>query len=422
MASNPTAERVGRYRWVICGLLFAATVINYVDRQMLGVLKPLLSDEMRWSETDYANIVFWFQAAYALSYLFFGRFIDRIGARLGYAVAFIVWQAAHMAHAGAHGLVQFIAVRVALGVGEAGSFPAGLKAVTEWFPKRERAFATGIFNAGSNVGAIVTPLVIPAMTIAWGWRTAFVVTGAVSMLWLIAWLAVYKIPRESKRVGAAELAHIESDPADPQEKVGWGKVLRKRETWAFATAKFLTDPVWWMFLFWLPDFFAKTYHLDLKSFGPPLVAVYVLADIGSIGGGWLSLKLIRGGRTVNFGRKTAMLICAFLVLPVVFAQEVQSLWLAVLIIGVAAAAHQGFSANLFNLPGDVFPRSAVASVVGIGGMFGAIGGMLFAKYTGYILDKLGTYTPMFIYAASAYLVAIVILHLLSPRLQPVDVR
>jgi ACS family hexuronate transporter-like MFS transporter len=422
IASNPTAERVGRYRWVICGLLFAATVINYVDRQMLGVLKPVLSTEMAWTETDYANIVFWFQAAYALSYVFFGRVIDRIGARLGYAVAFLVWQVAHMAHAGAHGLVQFIAVRVALGVGEAGSFPAGLKAVTEWFPKRERAFATGIFNAGSNVGAIVTPLVVPAITIAWGWRAAFVITGVASLIWLVAWLAVYKLPRESKRVGAAELAHIESDPADPEQKVGWGKVLRKRETWAFAAAKFLTDPIWWMFLFWLPDFFAKTYHLDLKSFGPPLVAVYVLADIGSIGGGWLSLKLIRGGRTVNFGRKTAMLICALLVMPVVFAQEVQSLWLAVLIIGVAAAAHQGFSANLFNLPGDVFPRSAVASVVGIGGMFGAVGGMLFAKYTGYILDKLGTYTPMFIVAASAYLIGLAIVHLLSPRLQPVDVR
>jgi ACS family hexuronate transporter-like MFS transporter len=420
--SAATAERIGRYRWVICGLLFVATVINYVDRQMLGILKPTLSTEMSWSETDYANIVFWFQAAYALSYVFFGRFIDQIGARLGYAVAFLVWQVAHIAHAGAHGLVQFIAVRVALGIGEAGSFPAGLKAVTEWFPKRERAFATGIFNAGSNVGAIVTPLVVPVITLAWGWRAAFVVTGVVSLLWLIAWLAVYKIPRESKRVGAAELAHIESDPADPEHKIGWSAVLSKRETWAFATAKFLTDPVWWMFLFWLPDFFAKTYHLDLKSFGPPLVAVYILADVGSIGGGWLSLKLIRGGRTINFGRKTAMLICALLVIPVIFAQEVQSLWLAVLIIGVAAAAHQGFSANLFNLPGDVFPRRAVASVVGIGGMFGAVGGMLFAKYTGYILDKLGTYTPMFIYAASAYLLGLGILHLLSPRLQPVEVK
>jgi MFS transporter, ACS family, hexuronate transporter len=422
LAANPPSERIGRYRWVICALLFAATVINYVDRQMLGVLKPHLSNELSWSETDYANIVFWFQAAYALSYVLFGRFIDRIGARWGYAVAFVVWQIAHIAHAGARTLGHFILVRVALGIGEAGSFPAGLKAVTEWFPKKERAFATGIFNAGSNVGAIVTPLVVPVITIAWGWRAAFVVTGVVSLIWLAAWLWVYKTPREHKRISAGELAHIESDPADPEQKIGWLKLLPKRETWAFATAKFLTDPIWWMFLFWLPDFFAKTYNLDLKSFGPPLVAVYILADVGSIGGGWLSLRLIRSGKSINVARKTAMLVCALLVTPVVFAQQVQQLWLAVLIIGVAAAAHQGFSANLFNIPGDVFPRRAVASVVGIGGMFGAIGGMLMAKYTGYVLDKLGTYTPMFIIAASAYLIGLLIVHLLSPRLQPIEVK
>jgi ACS family hexuronate transporter-like MFS transporter len=414
--------RIGRYRWVICALLFLATVINYVDRQMLGVLKPVLSEDLGWSETDYANIVFWFQAAYAVSYVLFGRFIDRIGARWGYAVAFIIWQIAHIAHAGARELSHFIAVRIALGAGEAGSFPAGLKAVTEWFPKRERAFATGIFNAGSNVGAIVTPLLVPAITLTMGWRAAFVITGVVSLLWLVVWLWIYRAPRENKIVRAPELAHIESDPPDPEAKVGWLAVVLKRETWAFALAKFLTDPIWWMFLFWLPDFFAKTYDLDLKSFGPPLVAVYLLADVGSVAGGWLSLRLMRRGHSINVARKTAMLVCALLVTPVVFAQQVDQLWLAVLIIGVAAAAHQGFSANLFNLPGDVFPRRAVASVVGIGGMLGAVGGMLMAKYTGYVLDKLGTYTPMFIVAALAYLIGLAIVHVLSPRLMPVELR
>lgn len=418
-----SSTRVGRHRWVICGLLFIATVINYVDRQILGILKPVLSDELQWSEVDYANIVFWFQAAYAMAYVVWGRTVDRVGARWGYFVAFAIWQVAHIAHAGASSVAHFIAARAALGVGEAGSFPAGLKAVTEWFPKRERAFATGVFNAGSNVGAIITPLIIPSITIALGWQAAFVITGVVSLLWLVLWLMFYRTPRLSKRVGAAELAHIESDPPDPQvAQVGWGTVLRKKETWAFAIAKFLTDPIWWMFLFWLPDFFAKTYNLDLQSYGPPLVMVYLLADIGSIAGGWFSLKLIRGGRSINFARKTAMLICALLVTPMFFAQQVSSLWLAVLIVGLAAAAHQGFSANLFTLPGDVFPRRAVGSVIGIGGMFGALGGMLMAKYVGYVLERLGTYTPMFIIAGTVYLVALLLIHLLSPRLQEVDVK
>lgn len=421
--TDAPSARIGRYRWVICGLLFLATVINYVDRQMLGVLKPTLSTEFGWSETDYADIVFWFQAAYAVSYLFFGRIVDRIGSKWGYAIAFVIWQVAHIAHAGARSLGHFFLVRMALGIGEAGNFPAGLKAVAEWFPKRERAFATGIFNAGSNIGAIVTPLIIPAITLSMGWRAAFVITGVVSMLWLVAWLWIYRTPRESNRVGATELAHIESDPPEPPEqRIGWLTLFPRKETWAFALCKFLTDPIWWMFLFWLPDFFARTYHLDLKSFGPPLVAVYVLADVGSIGGGWLSLKLIRGGMSLNAGRKIAMLVCAILVMPVMFAQQVTNLWLAVLIIGVAAAAHQGFSANLFTIPGDVFPRRAVGSVIGIGGTAGAIGGMLMAKYAGYVLDKIGSYTPIFIVAGFAYLLGLLLVHLLSPRLEPVDLK
>jgi MFS transporter, ACS family, hexuronate transporter len=418
-AAPPIQVKVGNYRWLICALLFAAMVINYVDRQMLGVLKPTLSAEFGWSETDYANIIFWFQASYAVSYLIFGRFIDRIGARWGFGLAFFLWQLAHMAHAGVRSLTGMIAVRVLLGIGEGGGFPGGIKAVAEWFPKKERALATGLFNAGTNIGAIVTPLVVPAIVLAWGWQAAFIVTGIAGLVWLPVWLIVYRRPREQPKVSPAELAWIEQDPADPVEKIAWTRLLRIRETWAYALGKFMIDPIWWMFLFWLPDFLAKRHGLDLKSFGIPLVCIYLLSDVGSIGGGWLSSTMMRRGMSLNAARKTAMLICALLATPVAFAAFANNLWIAVLIIGIATAAHQGFSANLYTLPSDVFPRSAVGSVVGIGGMVGAIGGMAMAKYAGWVLDKLGTYTPIFIVAASAYLLALSVVHLLSPKMEPV---
>jgi ACS family hexuronate transporter-like MFS transporter len=415
----PPGVRVGNTRWVVVTLLFFAMVINYVDRQTIGILKPTLSKEFGWNESDYANLVFWFQASYAVSYLVFGRVMDRLGARWGFGLAFAIWQIAHIAHAGARGLNDFIFARVALGIGEGGGFPGGIKAVTEWFPKKERAFATGIFNAGTNIGAIVTPLVIPAITIAWGWEMAFIITGVAGLIWLPIWLIVYRRPREHKKVSAAELAHIEQDPADPVEKVAWSKLLTKRETWAYALGKFLIDPIWWMFLFWLPDFLGKRYGLDLKTFGPPLVAIYLLSDVGSVGGGWLSSAMMKRGFSLNRARKTAMLICALCAVPVAFAAFADNLWVAVAIIGLATAAHQGFSANLYTLPGDVFPRSAVGSVVGIGGMVGAIGGMAMAKYAGWVLDTIGTYTPIFIIAASAYLLALGVVHLLSPKMEPV---
>ncbi|MDO9474215.1 MAG: MFS transporter [Caulobacter sp.] len=415
----PPGVRVGNTRWVVVTLLFFAMVINYVDRQTIGILKPTLSAEFGWNESDYANLVFWFQASYAVSYLVFGRVMDRLGARWGFGLAFFIWQIAHIAHAGAKGLNGFIFARVALGVGEGGGFPGGIKAVTEWFPKKERAFATGIFNAGTNIGAIVTPLVIPAITIAWGWEMAFIITGVAGLIWLPIWLIVYRRPREHKKVSAAELAYIEQDPADPVEKVAWTKLLTKRETWAYALGKFLIDPIWWMFLFWLPDFLGKRYGLDLKTFGPPLVAIYLLSDVGSVGGGWLSSTMMKRGMSLNRARKTAMLICALCALPVGFAALADNLWVAVGIIGLATAAHQGFSANLYTLPGDVFPRSAVGSVIGIGGMVGAIGGMAMAKYAGWVLDTIGTYTPIFVIAASAYLLALGVVHLLSPKMEPV---
>ncbi len=418
------AGRVGRYRWVICSLLFAATALNYVDRQMIGVLKPTISADLGWDETTYADVIFWFQAAYAIGYLSFGKIVDVLGARIGYSVAFVIWTLGHTLCGFAGNAFQFSAARALLGVGESGNFPAGIKAVSEWFPARERAFATGVFNAGANIGAIITPLVVPfiVVTMGLGWRMAFVITGAFSLIWLVFWIAMYRRPRESTKVSAAELAWIESDPADPAEKIGWLKLLGYRETWAFALGKFLIDPIWWLFLFWTPDFLAKTYNLDLKSFGPPLVAIYLISDIGSVAGGWSSSKLMRRGYSANFARKIVMLVCAFLVMPIFFAQYVDNLWLAVGIVGLATAAHQAFSANLYTIPSDMFPRGAVGSVVGIGGTVGAIGGMMMAKFTGYVLQTTGSYTLIFAVAGSTYLIAITVVHLLSPRLARVEAR
>jgi ACS family hexuronate transporter-like MFS transporter len=415
------AVKVGRYRWVIVGLLFAATAINYIDRQMIGVLKPTLSADLGWTETDFANVIFFFQLAYAIGYLGFGRVVDLIGARFGYAIAFVIWTLAHMAHGGVYSVTQFAIARFGLGIGESGNFPAGIKAVTEWFPQKERAFAIGIFNAGANIGAIITPLIVPMLTLAYGWRMAFVITGAVSFVWLIAWLAIYRSPSEQPKVGAAELAYIQQDPADPVVPIPWRKLLGLRETWAYALGKFFIDPIWWFFLFWLPGFLGTRYGLDLKTFGPPLVVIYLLSDVGSVAGGWASSRMIRAGRSVNYARKMTMLVCAIAVVPIFWSQEIDSLWLNVLIIGIATAAHQAFSANLYTLPSDLFPRGAVGSVIGIGGTVGAIGGMAMAKYAGFVLDSIGSYTPLFAVAGSAYFLALLAVHLLSPRLAPARV-
>ncbi|MDO6415791.1 MFS transporter [Sphingomonas sp. BIUV-7] len=409
------AGRASRYRWAIVALLFAATAINYIDRQMIGVLKPVLQADLGWKESQYADIVFWFQAAYAIGFLFMGRFMDAVGARFGYAIAFGFWTVAHIAHGFVRGITGFGFARFALGIGESGNFPAGLKAVAEWFPQRERALAVGIFNAGANVGAIITPLLVPAITIAYGWRMAFIATGLFSVVWVIVWLALYRRPTEHKHVNAAELALIQSDPVEPVGRMAWRRLFTKRETWAYAVPKFLTDPIWWMFLFWLPDFLGKRYHLDLKSFGPPLVVIYLMSDAGSVAGGWASSRMMKAGASANRARKLTMLVCAIAILPVIFVQNVSSLWLAVLLLGIATAAHQAFSANLLTLPSDLFPRTAVGSVVGIGGTAGAIGGMLIAKFIGYVLDISDSYAPIFAVAGSAYFFAIIALHLLSPR-------
>jgi ACS family hexuronate transporter-like MFS transporter len=412
--------RIGRYRWVICGLLFAATAINYVDRQMIGLLKPTISTELGWDEMTYADIVFWFQAAYAIGYLSFGKIVDALGARIGFSIAFVIWTIGHTLCGFVGSAFQFSLARFVLGLGESGNFPAGIKAVSEWFPAKERALATGIFNAGANIGAVVTPLIVPAITIAFGWRMAFIVTGVASLVWLVAWIAIYRRPAEQPLLSAAERAFIESDPADKAERIGWLKLIFYRETWAYALGKFLIDPIWWLFLFWTPDFLAKTYHLDLKSFGPPLVVIYLISDLGSIAGGWSSSTLMKRGYSANVARKLTMLVCAFLVMPIFFAQFAASMWLAVAIVGLATAAHQAFSANLYTIPSDMFPRGAVGSVVGIGGTVGAIGGMMMAKFVGYILQTTGSYTLIFAVAGSVYVIAVLVIHLLSPRLARVD--
>ena len=433
-----SATRVGWYRWVICLLLFLAATINYIDRQVIGLLKPTLQAQFGWSEIDYADIVFSFQLAYAIGLLLAGRFIDRVGTKIGFTIAVLVWSIAAMAHAeapafgpaaavvlGAFGLAYapsvagFIAARFALGIGEAGNFPAAIKTVAEWFPLKERAFATGLFNSGTNIGAVMAPLMVPWITVNFGWYWAFVATGAIGFLWIALWLPLFGAPESHPRVGAAELAHIQSDPTPPIKRVPLGAILPHRQTWAFAIGKFMTDPIWWLYLFWVPDFLNRNHGLNLLAVGPPLVAIYLIADVGSIGGGWLSSMLLKRGWTVNAARKTAMLVSACAVIPIVFASVASSLWVAVLLVALAAAAHQGWSANIFTLASDMFPREAVGTVVGFGGMAGAVGGMLIAKLTGYLLETTGSYVPVFIIAGSTYLTALLIIHLLAPRLEKV---
>ena len=411
--------RGARLRWVICGLLFAAVVLSYIDRLVLSVLKPTLQELYGWSESGYGDVVFWFQAAYGIGFLFFGRLIDRIGARAGYLLAMGVWTAAHIAHAFFTSTRGFAITRVVLALGESGTYPAALAAASEWFPRRERALAIGIFNAGANLGAILTPMIVPALALAMGWQSAFVVTGLINLLWIAAWFLFYRKPREHPKMTQAELAYIESDKVEPQKPVAWRRLLTTRQAWAYMSGRFLIDPIWWTFLFWLPDFFHKRHGLDLKSFGPPLVAIYVLADVGSIVGGWYSSRLLGKGTDLGRSRKRAMLACALIVVPVAFAVSVPSVWMAVLLIGLACAGHQGFSANLFSMPADLFPRWAVGSVVGLGGFAGALGGMLMAKYAGWVLETFGSYTPIFIIAGSAYLIALLVVHLINPRYEPV---
>jgi MFS transporter, ACS family, hexuronate transporter len=417
----PTAK-VGWYRWRICALLLLATTINYIDRQVLGVLAPHLQSEIGWNEIEYGYIVTAFQAAYAIGLVTSGAIIDKLGTRVGYALAISVWGIAAMSHSLAATVLGFAVARFALGLGEAGNFPAAIKTVAEWFPRRERAFATGIFNSGSNIGAIVAPLVVPVIAVTWGWRAAFLFTGLLSAAWLVTWLTTYRTPEQHPSLSREELAYIRSDPEEPTARIPWRQLLRHRQTWAFAVAKFMTDPIWWFFLFWLPKFLYAEYGLTLTQLGLPLVIIFVMADVGSITGGWLAGWFIRRGASVNRGRKSAMFICALAVVPIIFASQANNLWLAVGLIGLATAGHQGWSANVFTLTSDMFPRRAVASVVGIGGFAGAVGGMVISTVTGFLLETTGSYLPVFLMAGSAYLLALGVVHLIVPRLKPAAIR
>ncbi|MFZ4984257.1 MAG: MFS transporter [Blastocatellia bacterium] len=414
----PGGRIIRNLRWYICALLFFAATINYLDRQVIGILKPTLQKEFGWTEIDFSNIVFWFQTAYAAGLLIIGRVMDWLGTRKGFSFAVIFWSLAAAGHALARGVSGFSVARFALGVGEAGNFPASIKTVAEWFPKKERALATGIFNSGTNIGVLVAAAMVPAITLSFGWKWAFIVTGAIGFIWLGFWLAIYHHPDQHPNLSLAERQLIQSDPPDPEVRVPWLELVRHRQTWAIAVGKFLTDPIWWVYLYWLPDFLNRNYGIDLKTVGIPLIAVYLISDVGSIAGGWLSSALINRGWSVNQARKTAMLICAISVTPIIFASKATNVWVAVLLVGLAAAGHQGWSANIYTIASDMFPRRTIGSVIGFAGMCGAIGGMLIAKIVGYILEWTGSYVAIFIIAASAYLVALFLVQTLSPRLEP----
>ncbi|MBB2171131.1 MFS transporter [Gluconacetobacter asukensis] len=416
---------IGRYRWLICSLLFAATTINYVDRQVLSLLKPLLEHKFAWSEKDYSYLVIVFQACYALGFVSFGKLIDRLGTRLGYALCMLVWSVASIGHAFVGGMASFAVVRGLLGFGEAGNFPSALKSVSEWFPARERSLAVGIVTAGTSIGAIMAPATVPWLAAQYGWQVAFIATGLSGFVWLAVWWGVYRLPEETRALSPDELRYIRQDRRDsdgPAFGGRWMDLLKVRATWAFAIGKFMTDPIWFFILFWLPSYFSDRYHLNLQHLGLPLMVVYCATSVGSVGGGWLSSFLIGRGWRVMAARRLTMLIMAAMVVPLAFSAQIHGMWMMVGLLSLAAAAHQGWSANIYSIPADHFPREMIASVQGIGGLAGSIGGMIFPFGVGLLLDhyrhlndiNMG-YSILFAVCGSAYILAWLIIQILNGR-------
>lgn len=442
-----SAAKPTQVRWTIVALLFFATTINYIDRQVIGLLKPFIQNDLHWDEADYGYIVAAFQFAYAIGLLFSGRLLDRFGTRFGYSLSILVWSIAASAHALMRTVFGFGAARALLGIGEAGNFPAAVKTIAEWFPKKDRALATGLFNSGSTIGAILAPIIVASITIHFGWKWAFLITGSLGLVWLAFWLLLYAKPEVHSKVNSAELDYIRSGDVDceaftassrpndalpdsqvfesdgglrcdPQTPMSWGSLLRYPQTWAICSARLVTDWVWWFFLFWMPDYLNKTQHMDIKATVLPIIVIYTMASFGGIFGGWISSGFIRAGRSIDFARKTTILICALLVLPLMFLSQLSTLWPAVLLIGLAAAAHQGWASNIYTVVSDIYPKNAVGTVIGMSGFGGAIFGAFSASFVGLILQWTGSYTPIFVLASSMYLVAWIILKVFVKRIEP----
>ncbi len=407
------SHKTGSYRWRMVVLLFFASTINYMDRQVLGILAPRLQEIFGWSESGYGFIIMSFQIAYAIGLVSMGTLLDRIGTRLGFILSITLWSLAGMAHAAARGVFSFSAARFALGIGESANFPASVKTVAEWFPRKERALATGLFNAGPNAGAILTPLLIPLIALRWGWKAAFLLTGALGFLWLLFWIRYYRKPEEESRLSPAERAHIlQDDTQDLPVRLSWRSIVSYRQTWGICLARFVTDPIWWFFLYWLPKFLHANHGIDLTNIGPPLIVIYMVSIGGSVTGGWFSSFLINRGRDPMAARKLTILLMALLVVPIFFASVTANLWVAIILISMATFAHQGYAANIFTLVSDIYPKQAVGSVTGLAGFAGAVGGVLFSAATGLILEKTGSYYPIFAMASLAYLVCWLALRLL----------
>ncbi len=415
--------KTGNYRWRILSLLFFATTINYIDRQVIGILKPFIADDLGWSEADYGYIVTAFQIAYAIGLITTGRILDKLGTRIGYLWAIVVWSIAGMAHAAARGVTSFAVARFALGMGESANFPAAVKSVAEWFPKKERAFAAGLFNSGSTVGAIIAPIIVSGITLAMGWQWAFIITGLLGFIWIVFWLAWYQAPEKHPNISKKELDYILQDDEDnePAKSIRWLELFKYKQTFAICLTRFISDWVWWFFLFWIPDFLSKTHGINLKEVVLPLIVIYAVSSVGGIAGGWISSNFIKKGKSIDFARKTTILMCALIVLPIMLISQTANLWIAVGLIALAAAGHQGWASNIFTIVSDIYPKKAVGSMMGLSGFAGAVGGALSATFVGLLLESTGSYFFIFLVASSVYILNWLILKLSIKQIVPIEI-